>query len=78
MGILDDIQAEAVGVKRPCKVALIADQLQDGDGAELREAVMNPDIPFMAIARVLKQRGFDVSDVTIRRHRIKGCSCESW
>ncbi len=78
MGILDEIEAEAAGTKRPCKLHFICEQLGEDDGAELREALMNDNIPFLAIVRVLKARGINVADVTIRRHRMKACSCESW
>ena len=78
MGILDEIEAQAVSAKRPCKLHFICEQLGDEDGAELRQALMDDNIPFLAIVRVLKGRGINVADVTIRRHRMKACHCESW
>lgn len=78
MGILDEIHAQTTGANRPCKLHFICEQLGDEDGPELREALMNEAIPFSAIVRVLKARGISVADVTVRRHRMKACHCESW
>ena len=70
------------GLSRPvpstgyCKVADIASQLDDNDRKVLLEATADVSWPAKALARQLRERGVQVSDTTILRHRRSECPCK--
>jgi hypothetical protein len=77
MGLLDEIEQQAKRRETDCRVAKIAKSLPESDAADLLKACDDPMTPYLAIVRALKNRGISIADVTIRRHRLKGCTCES-
>lgn len=78
-GLLDEIKRENSTVKnRPkCGVALVLSELLDVDRADLLEALENKNLRSSVISKVLKSRGFYVSEFSIRRHKLKRCLCGS-
>jgi ABC-type phosphate/phosphonate transport system ATPase subunit len=75
--LLDSIRAEN---RRPvgpsCWVNQLFQSLSKEDQADLVAALADPDIQHSAIARALRNRGFEVKASAIPRHRRKECSCE--
>lgn len=59
----------------PCAVRTIAKTLSDTDATILEQAVMNPDWTYAALESALIAKGVKLSANTIKRHRLKGCSC---
>ena len=58
-----------------CKVRAIAETLDDKDAVIFREACeSNLWQPFV-LSRELRKKGIQISDRTIKNHRIKDCSC---
>lgn len=58
-----------------CKVRTVKASLSDADAKILDDAVMNVDWPVLVLSRELKDRSIFISDNTLRRHRLKVCSC---
>lgn len=76
MGLLDDIKQATIGTPGPrCRIAQIMLQLSPEDRTDLETALNDPTIYGSAIYRVLVNRGFQVQDHTIHRHRRKDCAC---
>jgi hypothetical protein len=73
MSLLSDLQLP----KRqwPCAVRTVADTLEPADQDILLAAVMNPEWQYLSLERALAQKGVTLSQNTIKRHRLKGCSC---
>jgi hypothetical protein len=62
----------------PCSVGTVIPKLDDEDRAYLIESLEDPHTPpSSALGRGLRERGFQVGDHSIRRHRRKECLC-SW
>lgn len=61
----------------PCLIFRRADELglSDQDKQILLEAVNNKLFPNLNLAEQLTQRGFPISENSIRKHRIGKCSC---
>ena len=59
-----------------CATGLALKALTPAKRSKLQEALDEPRITGMAIARWLKQNGHQVSDVSVRRHRRGDCSCD--
>ena len=59
-----------------CKVAHTASTLEQSDRDILLKAVDDEMWPGKALARQLRERGLQISDTTILRHRRRECSCE--
>lgn len=72
--MLEDL---SLPVNKPgsCKVRTVKSDLSDVDAKILEDAVMNPDWPTLVLSRELKSRSIEISDNTLRRHRLKACSC---
>lgn len=51
------------------KVDLILDQLDEDEAVELREILADPFIEGSAIARLLRKRGYHISDRAVQRYR---------
>jgi len=58
-----------------CKVKVVKDSLDKADADILEKAINNPEWPLTTLARELQKRNINVSDNTLRRHRMKACSC---
>lgn len=59
----------------PCAVRSTANNLDTPDAEILLAAVMNPDWQYSTLERALADKGITLSQGTIKRHRLKGCSC---
>lgn len=59
-----------------CKVAHTAGTLEVSDRDILLKAVDDETWAAKALARQLRERGVQISDTTILRHRRRECSCE--
>lgn len=78
MGLLDEIRADEVAVrqKKPCRVSQIIDALDGDDRSELVEALdRKSGVMHSSLARVLTNRGLDVTEGTVAHHRNGKCSC---
>lgn len=51
------------------KIAMIFKKLTEDEAAELRELLDDEDVNGTSIGRVLRRRGFDISDRAIQRYR---------
>lgn len=58
-----------------CRVDAIKKSLSDKDAKILENSVMNPEWPLLVLSRELKKHNIAVSDNSLRRHRLKDCSC---
>jgi len=58
-----------------CRVKSIKNDLSDADAKIFEEAVMNPSWQLTVLSRELKKRNINISDNSMRRHRLKACSC---
>lgn len=72
--MLKEIQSESNHVKEPCKLGRIRAELDPEDRTDL-DAALDGDFTGRAIFRVLKKRGFDVSESVVMRHRRGECVC---
>lgn len=69
-------------LKRPqpaetyCKVAHTASSLEPSDREILLKAVDDAMWAGKALSRQLRERGVQISDTTILRHRRRECSCK--
>lgn len=59
----------------PCMVRTIGSNLSESDAEILEKAVMNPDWAYAALEAALLGKGIKLSANTIKRHRLRGCSC---
>lgn len=77
--LLDAIKQENdTSQKKPkCHVAKVLESLSDEDRADLLAALEQPDLRSTVIAKVLTNRGYPVSEFSIRRHKLKRCQCGS-
>ena len=58
-----------------CKVSFTAEQLDSSDREILLTAVDNQEWSAKALSKALKERGIQISDTTLLRHRQRHCSC---
>lgn len=58
-----------------CRVRTVKSGLSDADAKILEEAIMNPAWQLAALSRELKKKDIVISDNSMRRHRLKVCSC---
>jgi hypothetical protein len=74
MGLLDDLTPP---VKRySCKVRTISEQLTDKDRATFLAAINDREVwSAIGLSNALKQRGVQIIDTSITRHRDGLCSC---
>jgi hypothetical protein len=76
--LLDDIRHEnGRGAGPNCWVGQLLASLTPQDRTDLEAAFADSNIQHSAIARALRNRGYDVKQSAIPRHRKKECSCES-
>ncbi len=76
--LLDDIRRENGRGSGPnCWVGQLLASLSPQDRTDLEAAFADPNIQHSAICRALRNRGHDVKQSAIPRHRKKECSCES-
>jgi hypothetical protein len=73
MGLLSDL--ELPKRKWPCAVRSVSNSLEAEDKEILLAAVMNPEWQYSSLERALAEKGVTLSQNTIKRHRLKGCSC---
>lgn len=66
MGFLDDAKKESI---KASKLHLIQDQLSEQEFEEFVSALKDKSISAAAIQRVLKSRGLDVSENSVKRYR---------
>lgn len=58
-----------------CKVSFTAEQLEPSDKEILLTAVDSQEWSAKALSKALKERGIQISDTTLLRHRQRHCSC---
>jgi hypothetical protein len=58
-----------------CRIRTLKKELSDKDALILENAVMNPEWPCKTLSNELAKRGTKASDVSIKNHREKRCSC---
>lgn len=73
-GLLDDIRSASV-VDNRCAIHKAFQALTKNDQKDLAAALQDPEIEGTVIARVLRERGIQVSDRAVQRHRRDGCKC---
>lgn len=59
-----------------CKVSALTETLGEDDAQILRAAVDDPTWVAKQLSKALKERGLQLSDTTILRHRRRECICE--
>ena len=59
----------------PCAVRTLIASLNDKDATILGDAVMNPEWNYASLESALTGRGVKLAANSIKRHRMKGCSC---
>jgi len=76
-GLLEEIDREnSKGPNRvKCSVWLVLSELSEQDKDDLVAALDNPNIKATVIATVLTNRGYVISDFSVRRHKLKRCAC---
>jgi hypothetical protein len=73
MGLLDDLQPP---VKIwPCKIRTVAATLDEKDAKILYAAVEGSEWQIKSLSTALRLKGIVISDVPIKAHREKSCSC---
>ena len=60
---------------RSCKVASVAQTLDESDSKIFLAAVNNPDWAIKTLARELQKFGVEISDSPLSNHRKKSCAC---
>jgi|GEM_PF-1882367 len=76
--LLDDIRRETGRWSGPyCWVGQLLANLNPQDRIDLEAAFADPNIQHSAIVRALRNRGYEVKQSSIPRHRNKECSCGS-
>ena len=68
MGLRDEVLNEQTTASSNVVEGILA-EMTDEDAAELRELLGDPLIQGTSIHRVLKRRGFDVSERSVQRYR---------
>lgn len=77
--LLDAIKQENdTGLNKPkCHVAKVLESLSDEDRADLLAALEQRELRATVIAKVLTNRGYPISEFSIRRHKLQRCQCGS-
>jgi hypothetical protein len=76
MGLLDEVretQRQAKIIR--CPMVPILSAFPAEERAELDEALADPSIEGSTLGKVLKARGYKISDEAVRRHRRGECAC---
>lgn len=74
--LLDEIKSHVNGQGGPlCTVKALAKTMTPDDHADLLAAFSEPLVPTSAIWRALDQRGINVSQGALQRHRRGECRC---
>lgn len=74
--LLDQIRANVNGPGGPvCTVKMLSETFTPDDYADLLAAFSEPLVPTAAIWRALDQRGINVSQGSLQRHRRGECRC---
>lgn len=73
MGLLDDLKP--VVKIWPCQVRDKAATLDPSDAEKLIAAVMDPAWKYQALEVALAERGIQISQQVIKKHRLGTCSC---
>lgn len=71
--MLDDLKLPAR--KFTCKVRSIKETLDTKDAVIFENSVMDQAWPLTVLSRELNKRNISISDNSMRRHRLKECSC---
>jgi uncharacterized protein (DUF1778 family) len=71
--VLENLRPRAK--EKTCKVKSIALRLDESDAKILLDAADDPTWSGKALSRALKDRGLEISDTTLLRHRDKTCPC---
>lgn len=71
MRLSDEIAAEKPRYKRGSKIDRIIEQLDEQDRSDFIAALQDKSIPNVVIVRVMKRRGFDISESGVSTHRSK-------
>ena len=58
-----------------CKVETVSKTLSAEDRKILQESIDNHEWPIKRLARALADRGLQISDTPLGRHRQKACAC---
>lgn len=76
MGLLDEITGQDNNGRRArCTTYLVMSGLNADDAADLQAALDDDAITGTAIARALNQRGIEIGQESIQRHRRGACAC---
>jgi hypothetical protein len=59
----------------PCRIRTVKEAMTPADQKILDDAVMNPEWPYKTLSNELSKRDVKVSDVVLKNHREKRCSC---
>ena len=77
MGLLDDLSnAESFGKAQSlfCGVCTLLGELPEAERAALLKRMAEPRVSHMALSRILKENGYNISDGVMGRHRRGVCS----
>ena len=75
MGLLDGLAPKQKVLA--CKVRDIAATLEPDDAKILLDAAMDTKWGYTVLSSALGERGIELSDKVIKRHRTNACSCRS-
>lgn len=73
MGLLDGLEPK--GRTYDCKVATVAQTLDNADSVKLLEAVADKAWNYQSLEYALRERGIELGRSSIKRHRLNLCSC---
>lgn len=73
-GLLTEIQTASAS-KKKCKVGRLVESLPEDDRSDLLAAFADLAFPTVAILRVLRGRGHDLSEGGLGDHRKGRCGC---
>jgi len=76
VGLLDEItEQDGHGRRARCTTHTVLSVLEGQDADDLRTAIADDAITAAAIARALNQRGIEIGQESIQRHRRGACAC---
>ena len=76
MSIRDEARANMRVGGQKCLVKVVKAEMPAAEQAELDEALNDVVVTAAAIARVLRGRGYKISEASLQRHRRRECHCE--
>ena len=76
MSIKDEARANMRMGGQKCLVSVVKAEMTKAEQAELDEALDDVVVTAAAIARVLRNRGYKISEASLQRHRRRECHCE--